>query len=419
MILFNRHIKEYITVINEVNSELATIYDMALPLSGKLFNEFQSIRNSNLLVQSEVSHFQEALLNELNEDELDRLYRNVALEFISKYFTRVPNDSSYIVQKDNILDSISRDLNMQINTSNIIEQTLINIASSKTPFAYSKPEILVVCAVPKEFRAFFKRINVIKNWGKCNSIQPTSKKNINTIYDILDGNNDKKDRNDDYYIDGIISKTENGDTKNVNIVIVLLKQYGSLKSYQATKEIIRLFPSIKEVNLVGVCGYINHTENKKIGDILISKGFYDATLTKHSRGEYILKDKSHYPLNINSTYFKYDWKRKVELEKKPITQNRINTGKLNYEVSDVNYACSSSVIDDENIRKNILKQIPEADAVEMELKGCYDACIEEKREFVIIKSISDLATNKDKVFQAYCAGLASDFTVDYLISKYG
>jgi len=385
-------------------------------LSARLNVKFQNIKDSNLLIQNNINSLQTSELNKLDENELDKLYFNIAKEFIYKDISRSPGDSALIIQKDNLIDEIKAEVRFDFLRQNKIENILKNIVLAKANHLGSKPRVLIVSAVPKEFRAFYKRINIIKNIDKCNIIKDDKSQCINNFYSILDGKNDRKTRKADYYVNGIISDIDG--KQNVNVVLVLLNQYGVLKSYKATTELIRTFPSIEEVNLIGVCGHLNSINDKTIGDILVSKGFYDATLTKLSDGQIVLKNKNYYPLETVATKEELKWKPQSIIEKKPRLETK--TGIRQFpQVFEANFACTSTLIDDKKIKEQLINQMPEADAVEMELKGCFDACAEKNKTFRIIKSISDLAHNKDKIWQAHCAGLASDFTVDYLTKKYG
>ena len=75
-----------------------------------------------------------------------------------------------------------------------------------------------------------------------------------------------------------------------------------------------------------------------------------------------------------------------------------------------------------DFKGKLLNTFKESMAVEMEGTGCFKFIKENQNHLrlKIIKAVCDWSDEtKSKDWQPYCAEIAAEFTVDYLISKYG
>ena len=428
MILYNKHITEYKEIIDKITSELINVRDSRINT-----REYNKHLNDLIIQNKYISDNIIDIIPEGSDSyKINKLYYLLSKELV--ILGRDKMENAFITDKRDLMLDIKSKNNIPKN-DNSIDSELYNLITwidkAKRSFSSENPDVLIVTAVPKEFRAIYKKINIVFSVEKINEREDNFEgKVIQEFYQLLNPSYDKYQRDFDYVLNCII--TRNG--KNVNAIIVLLKEYGSDNSRIATEYLLNEYRTIEEVNLIGVAGHMSNNPNVKIGHLVISTGFYKSTLKKinensnikkynpkgevHTKFEFIYTKPINYKLNINGFNLK-NWKPQKMIEKCPEINNENRQSNI-IEIHQGYFVSGYEVVKDIEYKNDQLEIYSEAVAIEMEIAGCYEVCKNKNKIFNTFKVICDWADfTKNKKWQPYSADIAAEFTVDYLVDRYG
>jgi hypothetical protein len=275
-----------------------------------------------------------------------------------------------------------------------------------------KPEsVVIITAVPIEFISILRKVSQI--------ILVSDKDEVQRILDPTINLDDKKERKT-IWVSAVFQRKN----KWVKVRIILLNEYGSVSSGISISNIQKHYVFKNEVLLVGIAGQLDVSNDVKIGHLLISDGFYNGYSQKNNSNgisyeDLVLKPTSN---DYNVSDFNYNnWKPlflnisapTVENMDRECNSNKVHIGKF-VSIPGVNKSGYS--------KKLLMEKFKDSKGVEMEASGCFQFIrdCQPHLHFKIIKSICDWSDeSKEKRWQPYCADLASEFTVDYLIAKYG
>lgn len=403
MLFYDKHISSYQNIINKINDEI----DYCIEKFGdeEKTSHFSPTQKVNKDIGDILDQYTKTTIKPTSA-EIDVILKNLAFEFVPIKNFRLKNQ---IESKKELLTKCIypwaiRDLNKHIKIlDSIIDD--INLSHSK----YQKKDIdaLIILTVPVEFRAMFRKLSII------------TKAESNTFFNVLDPENDNKiKKRKDFWIEGIITKKD----KWVKVVLQFPENYGSIKSSSNTFRTTDAIGSFSEALLVGVAGQMSEKNDVKVGDLIVSSGFYDA-YNQRLKTKISYSNKTSIPLvNDFSKYFPVlnDWRPTGLVERKPKVKDNLTERTGFSHILEGLFVSGPPVVKNKAQKLNILKHFKNSKAVEMEASGCYEALKKFNTNFSIIKSVCDLSNkDKTKLWQPFCSDLAAEFTVDYLIAKYG
>ena len=209
---------------------------------------------------------------------------------------------------------------------------------------------------------------------------------------------------------------------HIRIVAGAPTQMGMVASaVLATKMILRFKPKL--VAMVGIAAGIRG-DKQGFGDILAANLTFDYGSGRvTSRDGRTVFEPDPYPLPLTPRLHELlqAWKasrRELDaiysrwITRKPGTALQIHIGPL---------GSGAAVIDSDDVGKKILAHWRKAAGLEMEAYGVHVACrdaINPAPAFLCLKSICDLATNKDDAWQDYAAFTAAEFFYTFLTQEW-
>lgn len=403
MNFFDKDIKELLSIISSINIEI----DFCITEYGdyhKKGNAYHAIR-ANKDIESVLKDFLNTFY--ISTDKIDILFSALSQEFVG---VRHYGDHSFLtIKRKHVLDSVSD--RFQIDASNSlpkIDAMLKHISALHGKYQTEKISALIVVAVPVEFRAIYRKFSII------------TKIENDYIWQALEKSKDSNEERQSFWVEGIIFKEE----KYIKILVQFSEKYGSISTQTKTSEILNEFKGIPEISLIGVAGHMSDTNDVKIGDLAISTGFYNAYDQKLKNNDNIsYTNKS--PIIPKSNYIEHieklgKWKPSNLIETKPEITIPDFERKGESQIHKGYYVSGPPVVKNAKHKENILEHFKNTIAVEMEAAGCYEIAKKFNMEFMIIKAVCDWSNEtKSKEWQPFCAALAAEFVVDYLIEKYG
>lgn len=370
--------------------------------------------------------------------EIEKLYVYMKNEFKDKYVDCTLNK----IIREKLTDSIKmanvnhyeeKDLLEENVFKNIIYK-LMNIAKDKATEMKIKeteiiPEILIVTALPLEYKAMKALVN-------------------NPRYDDSLGDNKKQ------YTYGQIGER--------NIIVAMAGMGNNFSSAIATKMLDK-YSTIKYTIMTGIAGGVPYIDNAKdhvrLGDIVISG---DNGIIQHDKGKdteeykfklfglkFIKKDSFQYDfhprppestllrnakiyveeigvgnykfwdeldaLNIerpkNMMFSKNDWLNFKKEYNHPIPDG-YNENRPRIHIGTI--ASGNTVVKNEKVR-NKLKNNFQIKAIEMEASGVADATWLHGKDYFVIRGICDYSnSDKNKIWQPYAAAVAAGFTKELI-----
>ena len=414
-----------------------------IELFNKAYNELQEITNINEYISNNIEPF---LYDKSSVGDLlktnryaNHIYNNIKLEstvyWLDSYFAFWVYECAISINDKNqsycgLHNKITK-LQLKLNKTpcsqtikhynlDPLHNKLINIRYNRLKFQFQNDDVTIYTAIPEEFKAVFRRLSIL--------IEVNDRFELEKILNPTNDETFIKNR-DNIWCQGVVIIG----SMWVKVRLILADKYGSISStsylrYLYNQEIIGY-----EVIIVGVSGHIDKTENVKIGDLVISDGLYDAypqkaietnkidspdintilytdTKLHEISGEYSVPEK-----NI----IWESWKRKkgIILRPKVIDPTRESKKSKVYKGS---FISGPAVIKQEFLKTVLQDTFLGALAVEMEASGCYEVIKKSEYQLKIIKAVCDWADpKKGKRWQPFCADIAAEFSLDYLIAKYG
>ena len=86
-------------------------------------------------------------------------------------------------------------------------------------------------------------------------------------------------------------------------------------------------------------------------------------------------------------------------------------GKADCQICQGTYASGEKLVNDKDFRETLLSQEPELSAGDMEAAGLASVCTSRRKDWIVVKGISDLGYQKEDAYQETAAGNAADFVV--------
>ncbi|MCI8567466.1 MAG: 5'-methylthioadenosine/S-adenosylhomocysteine nucleosidase [Lachnospiraceae bacterium] len=86
-------------------------------------------------------------------------------------------------------------------------------------------------------------------------------------------------------------------------------------------------------------------------------------------------------------------------------------GKADCQICQGTYASGEKLVNDKDFRETLLSQEPELSAGDMEAAGLVSVCTSRRKDWIVVKGISDLGYQKEDAYQETAAGNAADFVV--------
>lgn len=177
---------------------------------------------------------------------------------------------------------------------------------------------------------------------------------------------------------------------------------GSLNAGSSTITItnaLNEWKGIKAVMMVGICFGIDDSK-QKIGDIIISKEIRNYETRRIGKDKEISRGETHI-----SDMCLYNAFRNLNM-----TWEYIGLDNQNKDMKFGSYLSGELLVDNKEVRNNLLKENPEAQAGEMEGNGLVSACVSARVAWIMLKAICDFADgNKgiDKIQRQKIAAYAS------------
>lgn len=281
-------------------------------------------------------------------------------------------------------------------------------------------EVIILTAVPEEFKAVIRKFSIIVNVF-----------NRNAIEEILnpDTDPDTIKKRKKTWVEGVVHR----DNKFVKVRLVLTEEYGSVASVDSLSHITDEYIFQNEILVVGIAGHLDKEEKVKIGDLVISDSYYNAYLQKDiqlsdvvssvvntvSYNDKVLKLLS----DDYNVHGKFDWE-KWKPTKMVVSHPEVLSKERHSVTTTVHKGSivSGPSVVKQDFKKEVLQQnFEKALAIEMEAHGCYSFVKNHKNlKLKVIKGVCDWADHeKEDNWQPFCADLAAEFAIDYLIAKYG
>lgn len=284
---------------------------------------------------------------------------------------------------------------------------------------------LIVTALPLEFRAIVRRfslltkINYFKNESE-NSL-PSEKypHESNPFIWAFRKEFDKSMEEDNptshvyerptwLLAEGLICNNK----KKAKINVILLPTVGPKCAKDAIKLCASQHLPYKEIIVCGIAATIDPNDKLRIGDVILSENIYGAWIDKAVVAEKKIeivnrKPIMKYPINFNSNGWKPNL---IEMVPQKV-KNKGFKEVVNCDLISLPHLSKAVWF-----KKRINIMFPSCRALEMEALGCCDT----SKKVRVIKSICDKGDHrKNKIWQPYCADVASAFTVDYVLNNYG
>lgn len=86
-------------------------------------------------------------------------------------------------------------------------------------------------------------------------------------------------------------------------------------------------------------------------------------------------------------------------------------GNADCQICQGTYASGEKLVNDKDFRETLLSQEPELSAGDMEAAGLASVCTSRRKDWIVVKGISDLGYQKEDAYQETAAGNAADFVV--------
>jgi len=406
MKFLNKSIFEYKELISEINSEINIFFEenRKRTFSQNSIDTFEINKDIsiNLMLYNDKNN---------NSENIDKALKQLTREYV---INEEIGSKPLLARKNEAL--------MRVIDPRILSKTSSNIPKLKHEISRIKAlkgkfdddvhpiEILFITALPLEFRAIYRRIEYVFK-SQNDSIDVILNPDLDNIAYF-------KEKRKNCYVEGVLVR----DNKYVKIAIQFVRRYASLEAQYAISQNIEFYPEIKEAFLIGIAGQMSKNRESLIGDLALSTGFYNSYPSK------LEEDISYTDLmpRVNINNFEEtigiplsEWKPQTLYENRPSISD---SSKENEELEIVCgfYVSGASVVRHSKFKEQILNSFKDSIAVEMEASGCYSVLNERGIELKIIKGICDWADEfKNDKWQKYCADIASEFAVDYVINKYG
>ena len=307
-----------------------------------------------------------------------------------------------------------------------IKKLLTEMEAIRVKYVLEDDHVVVLTAVPVEFKAFLRKITFIINVFDRNYTE----KIVNP-----DTSPQKLKERKKTWVEGVIIRNNLW----VKVRLILTEHDGSVSALKALNEIEPDYNFPNEILLIGVAGQLDKKEEVKIGDLVISDKYYRAygkpaekkvdgdsekevednienTVSYEDTTPRILSD----DYDVEGSFNWEVWTPSHMLELKPPPIYELNRYSQESNVFKGAIACVPTVVKQRFNKELLRNKFEGALAVEMETYGCHEFAKSKNIKLKVIKSICDWSTpDKEKTMQPYCADLASEFAVDYLIAKYG
>lgn len=324
------------------------------------------------------------------------------------------------------LNALRKELNQKPRTENLQfnHEPIIGLLKEhdtiRNNYHLEEDAVVILTAIPEEFKAVLRKISIIVNVLN----RAETEKYIDPESDP-----EKLKKREKTWVEGVIYR----DNKSVKVRLVLTEEYGSVSSYDSLSHITEDYFFKNEILVVGVAGHLDKTETAKIGDLVISDSYYKAypkdIQVNNEADKSILNtvsydDKELKPLsneyNVEGKFDYATWQPTKMIVKRPVVKDESRESK-SPSVHKGSIVSGPSVVK-QDFRKTVLQDnFEKALAIEMEAHGCYSFAKNHiNLKLKVIKGICDWADHKkEKSWQPFCADLAAEFSVDYLIAKYG
>jgi nucleoside phosphorylase len=405
-------------------------------------NNLSTITNINKYITSEVvEHIRDDLTcwlfinKNLEADNiLEKLNTTPSIYWLDKYFAfwiyEVSHSMSDNIESYNaLINKFSFIRDVLISSENAkrlinldpIDSALYNNKMIREKYIRKLDDAVILTAAPEEFKAMLRKIGIIINVF-----------NRNTIVEVINPDTDPETirKRKKMWVDGIIFRNN----EYVKIKLILTEEYGSVATIDSLNAVKDRNFCPAEIIVMGVAGHLDKKEVVKIGDLVISDSYYNAYLHKDIElldlkntdliNTVYYNDKTRKPLsdeyNVKDKFNYETWQPKGMVVNRPVVNNTV-TQSAESKVYKGTIVSGPSVVK-QNFKKEILQEnFDKALAVEMETYGAYSFVHNIRGlKLKVIKGISDWADpNKEKSWQPFCADFASEFTIDYLIAKYG
>lgn len=406
---------EILSIISEINKYISEIVK---PFIG------DDLNTGNLLSRnSEADRIKEQIETSPSLYWLDKYFAFWVYEFSYSISDKRDTYCALITKFTELRKQLERNPREESSSINLqpIKDALKNYKNLRTNYELEYDDVVIVTAVPVEFVAIFRKLSYVINVF-----------NRNEIVKVLNPDTraeDLKKRNK-IWVEGVIVRNE----KWVKVRVILTEEYGSVAAYDSLSNIKDGYQVLNEVILVGVAGHIDIKEQAKIGDLIISDGYYNAYPHKHMEVKDIINASSFNSISYNDTRarklsedynvtdkFNWDtWTPKNLVVERPTVQDKKKESKISSVFKGL-FISGAPVIKQNFSKGTLQSSFDGALAVEMECYGCHSFVVNHPGiKLKVIKSVCDWAdSTKEKRWQPFCADLASEFCVDYLIAKYG
>ena len=306
-----------------------------------------------------------------------------------------------------------------------------------------KDTVLIVTALPLEFRSVVRRLHfisdvktveykstrILKLHDQVDAFEHVFDKKKDNFIHLGAADNDSHDRPFFVFVEGVFK--QNDLYKKVHIV--LPPNYGHIitgKTMLKCENYNNVGINYSEVIIAGIAGGIDRENKLMLGDLVVSNNIFGSETKKASQIQSLVsKSKYEKDIEFRSTHmypydiFDYDlesWKPTLFVKPPIDTENPDETGFK--QALSADYVSIDTLSKATWFKEKLWDTFPSCTAIEMEAFGVSSYIMEKKKsqEVRIIKSICDYGDyRKNKIWQDYCADVASSFVEDYLIKKYG
>lgn len=294
------------------------------------------------------------------------------------------------------------------------ENVIGKYSSIQQKYIRKEEEVIIVTAVPVEFIAIVRKLSLFLTVSDKLELERI----LNPDFSLADKNTRKS-----LWVSGVLFR----DDKWVKIMILLVSEYGSVSVATYLPAFKNNYKYRNEILLIGIAGQLEKTSEVKVGHLVISDGFYDAYHQKIDNTGVNFQNIDPIPLCDNYDFEGFSWSSwgmKYSSTEKPNIPEGHDTNRYCYNktVHKGKFVSFHAVNKQKDFKGQLLTTFKESMAVEMEGTGCHKFIKSNQPhlKLKIIKAVCDWSDeSKSKEWQPYCAEIAAEFTVDYLISKYG
>lgn len=193
-----------------------------------------------------------------------------------------------------------------------------------------------------------------------------------------------------------------GEVGNYQVINVQCRQMGSLDpggSQQTINSAFNAWPQIKAVIMVGICFGFDESK-QQIGDVVVSNTVKNYETRRIGKDKEIPRGKAYQADKCLLNAFnnlKFTWEN-----------IGIDNQRKNLQVGD--YVSGEQLVDNKDVRDDLLRETPEAKAGEMEGNGMVAACEGARKPWILVKAICDFADGekgKDKAWRQQIAATSS------------